>query len=87
MSDGVGRVARRPCRTRAGRDAARRSCHRAPCPPALCPCAPPTASQMWHWNEKKKIAKYYKELHAKERADEAAYAAELDAKIDELLGQ
>jgi hypothetical protein len=39
---------------------------------------------VYHWGEKKRIAEYYRQMDAKERADEEAYKAELNAKLDEL---
>jgi len=46
--------------------------------------------QMWHWGEKRRLAQYYSELYAKEKADEDAFTDELRAKIkaleEELLG-
>lgn len=45
--------------------------------------------QMWHWSEKRRLAQYYTELYAKEKAEEEAYTAELQSKLraleDELL--
>lgn len=46
--------------------------------------------QMWHWGDKRRLAQYYSELYAKEKADEDAFTDELRAKIkaleEELLG-
>jgi len=44
----------------------------------------PPPPQVYHWGEKKRIAEYYRQMDAKERADEEAYKAELNAKLDEL---
>lgn len=40
--------------------------------------------QMWHWGEKRRLAQYYSELYAKEKADEDAYTDELRAKLKAL---
>jgi hypothetical protein len=39
---------------------------------------------MWHWGEKRRLAQFYSELYAKEKADEDAYTEELRAKLREL---
>lgn len=40
--------------------------------------------QMWHWGEKRRLAQYYSELYAREKADEDAYTAELRSKLKAL---
>lgn len=40
--------------------------------------------QAWHWGEKRRLAQYYSELYAKEKADEDAYTDELRAKLKAL---
>lgn len=52
-------------------------------------CAAPLL-QMWHWGDKRRLAQYYSELYAKEKADEDAANADLRAKLkaleEELVG-
>lgn len=40
--------------------------------------------QMWHWGEKRRLAQYYSELYAREKAEEDAYTDELRAKLRAL---
>lgn len=40
---------------------------------------------MYHWGEKRRISEYYKQLDERERADDEAYKAELNAKLAELV--
>jgi hypothetical protein len=40
--------------------------------------------KMWHWGEKRRLAQYYSELYAREKADEDAYTAELRSKLKAL---
>lgn len=40
--------------------------------------------QMWHWGEKRRLAQYYSELYAREKAEEDAYTDELRSKLKAL---
>lgn len=40
--------------------------------------------QMWHWGEKRRLAQYYSELYAREKAEEDAYTEELRSKLKAL---
>lgn len=51
------------------------ACHCCCCFPLL---------QMWHWGEKRRLAQYYSELYAREKAEEDAYTDELRAKLKAL---
>lgn len=45
---------------------------------------PSVLLQMWHWGEKRRLAQYYSELYAREKAEEDAYTDELRAKLRAL---